>query len=300
MRGGLDPRAQAWLELLREPCTSNLSPPCYAGTDGGYLLRTTDVYTIQHGGYTGLVVGTVRPNDAIVQWAPLNASPTTGLVVGTESSGGNIVNMANVGFPNNFICNNAITRSYRPVAACLKWIPDGPYSTRQGSVGKLSTPGVQFVAGVTYNATAGLAICQHVASNGSENHEVRWLPTNLDECYTTITASSTSGAGSVALVLRGTDATAINATTVTYNGRLEVITVWEWQPVATNSVSVTSRPPLPFTSQQVLSTIKDIGDFVYHGAMSSVRDGARLGGQLLLTAGYNAAVNRGRSQAIRG
>jgi len=101
--------------------------------------------------------------------------------------------------------------------------------------------------------------------NGSTTHEVRWLPTNVDETFTAANQVNL-GAGSMFLAINACDATNTSTTTNNLNGSVEISIVWEWIPDKTaGSLSVAPRAPLPYTSQQVLSTITDLGSYLFHG-----------------------------------
>jgi len=290
-----DPRAASWERLLRDPCNAQLASPCYGGADTGYLIRTVDTFTPTGGG-TGLVAGNILPVDATFQWTPYNLSSTTGLLYAAAQSGAALPAQTAFGF-GNFIAGSAVRR-YRPVASCIKFIPTGPYSSRRGMIAANYSAGQAFFTGVpnTVSAPNAFNMCQHISSLGSEAHEVRWLPTAVDENFTDTSVGNNTGAGSILFVLREVDGTATSTTTFTINGYLEVITVWEWIPATISSVSISPKAPTPYTTQQVLSTIGDMGAFLYQGlratgygvAQASVHEGMRM-----LTAGYGGSRNRG-------
>lgn len=256
-----DPRVRAWDQLLRDPCSADLAPPCYTGVDNGYLIRTTDFVTpVLAGTFTA---GTVLCDYAL-QISPFNFSSTTGGVAAQSISGVALPALANFGFSTNFICGTSVKR-YRPVAACVKWIPSGKYSDRSGVVSIGYLPGQELVSGVTVTATAARSLCQQYAPNGAAHHEVRWLPTAADEAFTTVSAPLDTGAGSVIIVLTGVDATQ-TTTTQTLNGSVEITVVWEWAPsVTAGGLTVSPKAPLPYNSQQVLGTISDLGAYIFEG-----------------------------------
>lgn len=258
-----DPRVRAWDQLLRDPCAGNLAYPCYSGIDSGYLVRTTDYTTPQY--VSALAAGTIVRSDAYFQYSPFNWSGSTGGISAVGVSSAPLPNATNFGYSNNFICTSTVAR-YRPVAACVKWLPSGPYTSRQGIVSSGVQPGNSIASLSTVTVTAARALCQRFSPNGSEQHEVRWLPTAVDENFTTTTASVNSGAASMLFVLAGVDGTA-DGTNVTFNGSFEVTIVWEWTPASTTSsgLSTTVKSPNPFTSQQVMSTISDMGAYVFEG-----------------------------------
>lgn len=257
-----DPRVRAWDNLLRDPCGGQLAYPCYGGIDTGYLIRTVDYYQpIIVGSYTLGAPGRVN---FVLQYTPLNLSANSGVNVSGQLSGVGLPSFSGIGL-SDFITNSAAVKRYRPVAACLKFTPNGPYNSRAGVVAMAATPGVEFAATVTRSFSDIRAVCQHFAPNGSEAHEVRWLPTAADETFTDLTSANNTAAGTVLMVLDGVDATATSITQMTVNGYIEIVTAWEWVPEATGGLTISPKAPLPYTSQQVLSTISDLSKYVYEG-----------------------------------
>lgn len=140
------------------------------------------------------------------------------------------------------------------------------------------------------NINQALSLTQQRASNGDIMHEVRWLPTSADETFTTPIAASSPGVGTVYAILTGIDSTTTSASVATLNGRVEVTTVWEWIPAVFQGLSATPRAPNPYTSQQVLSTIVDMGAYLFRG----MRTGTGVGGMIRnMTLGYTSGVTRG-------
>ena len=135
-----------------------------------------------------------------------------------------------------------------------------------------------------------------VAPNGGEVHEVRWIPTSRDEDFSTA-ATTISGGGTMTLVLQGVDGTCISGTNADANGFAEITTVWEWTPAFNSNVTVNPQTPLPYTTQQVLSHIGDMGAFLYQGILrageGAVR-GATAGVMMGLTAGVRQYATRPR------
>lgn len=289
--------ARAWLELLRDPCSARLTRPCYGGTDSGYLCRTVDLVQLTSSSEVGLTSGAVYPVDAYLQFTPFNLSASTGFVAATRlaSAGTGGGASSTFGSSTNFISNSSVYR-YRPVACCLKWVPNGAYSSRQGTVGLSVLTGMEVIGGTAYSTTTLVGTCQRIATNGSSMHEARWLPTAVDENFTSTASGANSAAGSVIVALKGVDGTATSATAITANGYVEITTVWEWQPNATSGLTIATQAPNPYTSQAVLSQIGNFGAFVYDGAMAAagaMGRGMAREGLSLLTGGVSRVVQRG-------
>lgn len=304
--------AVKWDRLLLDPCGAELTYPCYAGIDTGYLVRTTENQNVYCAG-AGLIVGGKYIGQAYVQYTPSNkgydgAGTDTSILTGSFAPGGVDPAVAGYATPTatirsnqTFITNSAVVSRYRPVAACLKWVPTGPYSDRSGVVGLGSIAGGIIRFGLSYTQNNIQAAMGRISSNGSAHHEVRWLPTIEDEQFTTISDLNDFGAGAVIISLREIDGVAETPTILRLNGFLEITTVWEWVPNGAGGIAVSPKPPSAATSQQVLSTISDIGHYVYDGVRVAAgsragRDLLRTGamaGVSLLSAGIRRQINRG-------
>jgi hypothetical protein len=148
----------------------------------------------------------------------------------------------------------------------------------------------------TGNVGTITAEVQKQAPNGSEMHEVRWLPTAVDENFTNTQASVNTGAGTILFALRGVDGTNTSTTAGQANGFFQISTVWEWVPTGTIGLSVAPRPPIPFNTQQVLGSIRDFGAYIFHGIRAAHEMvSATRGGMQLLTGGYGTIERRGPS-----
>lgn len=285
--------ARDWLELLLDPCNAKLARPCYTGSDAGYLIRTVDIWTPTK---AGTFSGGNSTRDVVIQVCPYNYSNSTGARV-ANATVGESVEFEERGFT-NFITNSGAVKRYRPVAACLKWVPTGIYSNRAGAVGLAYTTGQLYAEGdIMLNTDRAFAACQHTVGNGAAVHEVRWLPTQTDETFTSVLQSDNPSAGCMQLVLKGVNC--INSTTLsTLNGYVEITVVWEWVPdVADNVAQQVSAPP-PYTSQSVLARIRDMGAFLFHGVMGASDAMGRINNAVspyigMLSSGYGQRVMRG-------
>jgi hypothetical protein len=123
-------------------------------------------------------------------------------------------------------------------------------------------------------------------------HEVRWLPSFQDQEFTSTIAPNVNGVGTMLATLSGVDGTFYVTNSWTANGYFEVTTVWEWTPAYANSTAIPiSAPPSRSSLQQILSSVGDLGRFVY-GRMPAV-------GERLLTAGITAGARRGAGLLIQ-
>ncbi|APG76270.1 hypothetical protein 3 [Changjiang tombus-like virus 5] len=262
-RMGMSTLPARWMRLLTDPCLADLTYPCYGGTDAGYLVRTVDTFSPTIGG--SFTVGSQVIADGIYTWSPWNLSATTG----TRSSfwtSGDPLTPSSAGFNGNFISTAAV-RSYRPVASCLKWVPIGPIGGRSGLIASGYSPGV--VATPSVGVGNYVTLAQRKATNGTEMHEINWLPTSHDEEFTTVEQANSTSVGTVFMALKGVDAVAKSSTSATLNGYFEITTVWEWTPATTTGLCVDPRTPSPYTSQTVLSMFGDIKNALFAGAHST-------------------------------
>lgn len=292
------PKAAAWDLLLRDPCGAPLAHPCYTGMDTGYLIRTTNFVVPSF--TTGAAAGPINC-DFIVSYTPFNQSATSGYNYAGALSGAAIPAVNGAGF-NNFI-TSAVVKKWRPVACCMKWLPSGPYNTRAGTVASGVSQGTVLQVGDLDTLANVRAAAQRYAPNGSEMHEVRWLPTPVDEFFTDIAASNNGGAGTVFFALQGVDGTS-SGTVGSPNGSFEISVVWEWIPavLGATGTSISPMPPAPFTSQQVLSTISDLSAYVFEGvrkyAGSAMMQFTGQAVNQLLTRGVGVRGGRGPSMPV--
>jgi len=142
--------------------------------------------------------------------------------------------------------------------------------------------------GTTVSLGGLVANCLDRSPNGGSAHEVRWLPTAADEVFTSVSSSTpiVTGTGTLFSALNNVDATYVSTTTAALNGWYEFTAVYEWIPALFSSLTVAPKPPIPFTSQQYQSTIKDIGAFLLHG----IRTGGEAAGRGVLRGAMQIAA----------
>jgi len=292
-----DNMADAWLRLLHDPCSSPLARPCYNGADGGYLVRTTDIATI------GIsYAGTANPSwkgDFAIDIAPWNFSTSTGIVIELEPAGGANTPSFTTGVSNFITIAGSVAREYRPVACCAKFIPTGNYSTRSGVVGRAYAASRCLTAGGTYSVGNVMPGMMRIDACGSVPHEVKWLPTNVDQNYTTTAASDNPGVGTMRFAGLNIDGYQ-TATTLNISGYFEITTVWEWLPAQATGITSVVAPPNTASVQQVIGRIRDIGGFLFetaHNVGRSMHTAAPYvhASAALLTAGVRYNQARGAS-----
>lgn len=271
---GMSQQAVEYLRLLSDPCHGKLVQAPYAGMGSSMLVRTTDYYqfpVISGAAATGFV-------DLLLEWTPWNYP--VAFVSGSKETGAvGSVSMTNKEpFIGNFILS-PVVNSYRPIAGCLKWIPTGPVAGRGGLVGLAYSASKTIANGDIVTPEIALSVAQKVDSNGSAQHEIRWLPSFGDERFSKYDETNINGAGSIQFIGKGIDAVGGAP-----NGVLELTVVWEWVPVVANSITSSPAAPSSTTLQSVLSRIKDVGAFL-RGANNAIHMGMSLVGDYTGTKG---------------
>lgn len=269
----------------------------YGSTGSGYLLRTVSNYNVTWSG-TGLTAGD-NTASFYVAWTPSAAQLHMG-VAATGLSPSMIFAPTVTDWP---VRETSTVRRFRAVAACIKWIPTGPYSKRSGEVGSGYVAGQAVSTGGAWAASNAMSQCLKRAPNGSCPHEARWLPTIVDSEFVTVSFSDARG-GTVFLAGLGVDGVQ-STTNGVLNGYVEVTTIWEWEPVAdnsagTSSINVTPTPPAPFTLNDYLPRIKNIGAFVADGIGALAQSaGGPLGYTVARATSYVSSVLTGGVKQVR-
>lgn len=257
-----------YFKLLADPCGGALVRAPYTGIGSGLVVRTRQLYNPKFSSINNL-----STMDFAYEITPFNAP--TSAVYGSNLNGA-LMTMTAIS-EDCFVTNPTIVKAFRPIAACVKWLPNGPIASRRGTIGHAYAPSKTVTTSGGYYCTDLLSSCAVTAANGSVSHETKWLPSFADERFGSASETDIVGAGSVLLVGNNVDCTAVpNGALfdVYLNGYLEVTTVWEWEPAAGGSVTTSkvvpsASPPSRTSLNDVLARISNIGNFLY-GALDSV------------------------------
>lgn len=250
----------AYDNLLRDPCAASFAHPPYSGLDTGYLLRVTQSYFLTAAGtFTG---GTkVNGLNCFFQIQPSTYPAVLGC--GTTAATANVAYYTYSSTP--FLATGTV-RQYRPVAACLKFVPIGPIADRSGIVGMGYCNGPLLTTGSVASFGDTLNQCLERAPNGSSEHEIRWLPNASDERFDPYTGGFTDPEASCLIFsITNCDGVATSTANANLNGYLEYTAVYEWLPAQGASLTSAPKTPLPFTTQQHQATISDLGAYLLHG-----------------------------------
>lgn len=267
--------ANDYYKLLADPCGAALVTAPYAGMGSSLLVRTTEYFQ------PAAISGTGAVLDFAYEWTPWNA-PTH--IVGDTIISNGVLTPISVPIQ-NFVTDASIVKSFRPIAGCLKWLPNGPISSRAGIVGLAYAPARSLAGTTGQPAREYLAQSQSVHSNGAVNHECKWLPSFEDERFGAAGEANVNGGGTVTLVGQGVDATA-----GVVRGLIEMTTVWEWTPVGGSGVNTSFNVPKSISLQTILSSIRDIGSFV-HSNSRVIRGGLQLIGDYASGRGNSFLLN---------
>jgi len=236
------------------------------------MVRTVNYFRPSISGT--FIAGQKVPMDFVVQWTPNNVSASNGVVRTSGPSSGGLQSTLPGPFAEglqNFATNTMIVNRYRCVAACMRAIPTGSALDRAGLLGTGYIGGMGItILDAFLTIEKARSLCSGSHANTGQLLETRWLPTTSDERYTTTTEINTANASLLA-VGTGVDGVATTTLTATANIEFEFTAVYEWIPDvnAGQPAVVSSVTPVGVTAQQVLSTIKDLGTFLYGEYMSS-------------------------------
>jgi len=242
----------------------------FAGMGSSYVVRTVTTMIPWAADTTVGAVGM----DFIAEFTPWNA-PSFLQFGGVKQGGASITTFS--GSYTSFISGTAV-KSFRPVAACLKFIPSGTIAGRSGVIGLGYSPNKIYQGSTIYVPSQAMTMTLAQHPTGAVPHEAVWLPSFEDARFGTQLESNVNGVGSVQIVGLNVDATG-SGTQITANGYLEMTVVWEWEPAVavsgqSNGVVPSLHTPTRTTLNDVLSTIGDAGRFVLQHAGGAMAAGA--------------------------
>lgn len=254
-RAMLDKQAAAYRQLLLDPCGGPLVGPTVSGPGTG--LYTRQKY------YIAPTVSSLSTVSSLMDVA-IKLTPATGEVFWRATDGTN-TSSATVSLETGVLAST-LARSYRAVAACIKWIPNGPINTRSGIVALGYVPDNITITTPFVGGSAGgmFPLCQRITSNTGmgDTLEARWFPSGPEDLeFRQRDVVYNADTGSTLVILQSVDAVQTGvAPTLTTNlrGQFEVTVVWEWTPDATAGVSSSLHAGSTNSLQQVLSTMGEL------------------------------------------
>lgn len=246
--------AHDYMRLLADPCAAPMARSPFAGIGSAYMVRT--VNSLRLPAATGTVL------DWVVEVTP--GSFPYGVNYGTAVSGTAIT--LTQPQTNCWVTATPSVRTYRPVAACLKFVSTSAIATRSGLIGRSYSPCPMISTTSTVVASTVMSHTLSQESNGSVAHEVRWLPSVKDQEFQGIIQAGLlqrDSRGSMQLTGVAVDGNAGNV-----GGYLEVTIVWEWEPEmdVIDGVTPSFAAPGNTSLNQVLTAIGDVGAFAIRAA----------------------------------
>lgn len=253
----LDESALKWRRLLEDPCGADLTPPCYAGTGTGYLIRNRTLINLPATAVD--FIWEFCPSQGSLNCLGSSWSATTAGALGT----------AGISPIGGILDNASIVGRSRCIAACVKVMYTGTELARSGTVGYACDSGVTLISGeaISGNAVEWMAGMPHTERLGSRETEYRWVPGPGDEFFRaqsfTSEESPTSEANGNALQV-----VINNAPPGTV--QMQLVSVWEWQPAEevsgyTRLVVGNRGPASSATLNDVLRSLGDLGEFAKNG-----------------------------------
>lgn len=266
IRASLDAQAMAWARILNDPCSAPLAHPCYAGSDGGILVRCESIIDIGTGG---------TDTSGAFFWSPgglgLVSTFATGLAQGVAVN--STTNMTSVSMTAAlqpgyaYLSQNAA--SFRAVAACMQITYLGSESNRSGVVSYGGANGTTFNTTDVISAGSLSTVLEKFERTPVGTIEVKWRPSAFDQTFkdttATLTVAELAKYSSVGMVYSGLQAAA--------GIRLRMVCVYEYQP--SNALGVVSASSSRNTSSNsldhVINYLDASGDWMYKAAGSAGR-----------------------------
>lgn len=223
VRSSLDAQAQAWAQLLNDPCGGPIVHPCYPGSDGGILMRFENSYDIGVGATETAGVFVFTPG-AI----GTNGVLSTGILAGSAANSSTNLTLAgpsNVVQPGySFLASNS--SNVRPVAACIQMTFLGAESARSGVISYGNINGGTFLASDTPNALNASNVFEHFCRTPVDTLEIKWRPSSYDPTFrdvsTNIGANELGKLGAVGFSYNGLQTAA--------GMRVRMVVVYEYTP----------------------------------------------------------------------
>lgn len=269
----LDKDAQAYANLLIDPCNAPLSHPIYAGSDGGYLGRYEADFTPQvgAGSTAGAVVfcpGVMSSNtQGVVSTTSVNATMRLGASTTVMTDSGisySWQTCSSNAYQPGYFALSGVARAVRPVAACLQFYYVGSELNRSGVVGVCRVNGGSVLSESTTSVDNCIALCNMVNRTPDDYIEVKWSPGDGDQMPTDPSVNS---------ALR--EAEKKNAILVAWRNlpadtvRIRLVVVYEWQPRAAGQgmlANFGSRAQSVNTLDHVINAVERIGTWWYHNS----------------------------------
>jgi len=265
IRTGLDAQGLAWAHLLNDPCGAALVHPCYAGADGGILMRFENQFEIGTGATDTAGLFAYTPNGigtngaAIISGVAANAATNLTLAFGAAA--------AQPGY--SFLQTNS--SNVKAVASCIQIVYLGTELNRSGVINYGNITGGTFFTGDTPNTSNASNVFEHFCRIPNGTIEIKWRPTAYDQSGTDVgqatVASNQIRNGAMGFSFSGLVASA--------GLRVRMVTVYEYTP--NNQVGIAQASRSRSTSQ---STLDNVINYLDSTGDWMVRLGDAMGGAM--------------------
>jgi hypothetical protein len=266
----LDARALAYRRLLADPCNGPLVSPVALGPTTGLLARQRYYVRPTFSTSAQVAAATIGSVAAVF-------NPATGNFTYVAHAAGITDSNTSVDLETGILASS-VCHAYRPVAACVKWIPTGAISSRAGVVATGYVADRVTLPSNPFGIDRFQAMCQHTVSNTGSGMlpEVRWVPSGPEDLeFRARGVTYNADSGTCAIIARDVDKTTGSSGTTTHlNGYFEVTVVWEWVPDSESGIAATVQAGSTSTIAQVLGSLGDLTRFVIDGGYASRLMGA--------------------------
>lgn len=265
---GLDAPGAAYARLLSDPCNAPLVHPVFGGGNGGLLMRSRSVFTVNTtalatAGYLHWTPGAIGTSNSELLSAEFATTGTSGAAAALATAPGKAFLAAN-------------STSYRPVAACMQVYYLGSETTRQGFVLVDNTLGGLIDLGGSYSTDLLSRTLGCYSRTPGNCVEAIFKPAMGDETWidpSVVTAAvDKDRRGSLTIAWGGLPAA---------TGLSIVLTgVYEWVPNPTSGLaaSTESRSTSQNDVRQVMDLLAARGVQFIRGVGSELMAGALAGG----------------------
>lgn len=225
----LDSAAQAYANLLRDPCNAALVPPIYPGGGAGFLFRGETFFSVGNG---------ATETAGYLHWTPgyVNSSNSDLIVAATTTSNGVATNSASGNGPAKAFLNSNV-RGARCIAACLRITYPGAESGRSGRVhyGHSAGGAIDVGDSITPDGVAQLLV--NYGRTPADTIELYWKPDVADFEF-----NDPSAASSATLKDRKSSLTVAWAgLPATVGLTFHLTAVYEWQPTVSLGIGMNTK-----------------------------------------------------------
>jgi hypothetical protein len=257
-----NPRLEAHINMVLDPCNSALAPNAYRGKDG-FVNRFAASFDL---------TANTNPCGVVAFWPRYNRVFLLGLATNSTVFAMDFYGLGGyVGPGGAYLGTNA--SETRPIGACITSDYVGTELDRQGQVITGVVP-YKAVAGGSLTIAGLKQLLQVWRRTPDEPAETKWIPSPSDEDYQAISATLPAIYGDDNIIVHVFDGFAANK--MVFNNR--VVAIHEWQPFWGLGITVPTpnTPDTPAGLERVRTVLAGFGNWWTHGGKESAKLVARL------------------------